>query len=78
MWKFDIEIRSLRQIREFTELASRQPFEVLVGNAWQELSGKDYMAMFCLDFTQPVQVQVACTKEELACFQDGVRMILTQ
>ena len=78
MWKFDIKINSLRQLQGFTELASRQTFEVLVGNAWQELSGKDHMAMFCLDFSQPVQVQVACSEEELACFQDSVRTILAQ
>ena len=77
MKKFDIEIRSLQQIRAFTELASRQPFDVLVGNARQELSGKDYMAMFCLDFSQPVQVQVACSEEECSCFQDSLRTILT-
>ena len=33
MKKFDIEIKSLQHIRAFTELACRQPFEILVGNA---------------------------------------------
>ncbi len=78
MKKFDIEIKSLQQIRAFTELANQLPFEVLVGNARQELSGKDYMAMFSLDFSQPVQVRVACSDEEMACFQHDIQTLLAQ
>lgn len=78
MKKFDIEIKSLQHIRAFTELACRQPFEILVGNARQELSGKDYMAMFCLDFSQPVQVQLACSDEEMACFQQDLQTVFAQ
>ena len=69
MKNFDIMISSFRQVQAFVSLAMRQPFEVLVGNDRQRINGKDFMGMFSLDYTRPVQVTVTCSDEEFANFQ---------
>ncbi len=68
MRQFQIVIRTLKQIQDFVELASLQPFEVMVVNERQKINGKDLMGMFCLDYSQPVDVEVICSLEEYSSF----------
>lgn len=68
MKKFDMIISSFRQVQAFVSLAMTQPFEVLVGNDRQNINGKDFMGMFSLDYTRPVQVTVTCSDEEFTRF----------
>ena len=68
MHSFAIRIRSLRQVQEFVALATIQPFEVMVGNERQQIDGKNFIGMFCLDYSQPVQVSVKCSDEEFSRF----------
>lgn len=69
MKKFDMALRSFRQVQAFVALAMKQPFEVRVGNERQHINGKDFMGMFSLDYSQPVQVSVTCTEEEFSRFR---------
>ena len=69
MREFDIVLRSLRQVQDFVRLAMVQPFDVQVGNDWQNINGKDLMGMFSLDYTHPLKVTVRCTEEEFSAFQ---------
>ena len=69
MKKFDMIISSFRQVQAFVSLAMKQPFEVQVGNDRQHINGKDFMGMFSLDYSRPVQVTVTCSDEEFARFQ---------
>lgn len=69
MKNFDIIISSFCQVQAFVSLAMRQPFEVQVGNDRQRINGKDFMGMFSLDYTRPVQVTVTCSDEEFANFR---------
>ena len=68
MREFHIVLRSLRQVQDFVSLAMTQPFEVHVGNDRQHINGKDFMGMFSLDYSRPVQVSVTCSDEEFARF----------
>jgi hypothetical protein len=68
MKKFDMIISSFRQVQAFVSLAMMQPFEVLVGNDRQHINGKDFMGMFSLDYSRPVQVTVTCSEEEFTRF----------
>jgi len=68
MKKFDIILCSFRQVQDFVALAMKQPFEVRVGNDRQHINGKDFMGMFSLDYSRPVQVTVTCSDEEFARF----------
>lgn len=69
MREFDIVLRSLRQVEDFVTLAMVQPFDVQVGNEWQNINGKDLMGMFCLDYCHPLRVQVMCSEEEFTSFK---------
>lgn len=77
MHKFDIAIRSFRDIQDFVALAMVQPFEILVGNEQQHINGKDFMGMFALDYSRPVQVVVRCSEEECLQFRQKVSQLLT-
>lgn len=72
MREFNIDIRSLQQIRDFVRLAAVQPFEVVVGNHHQTINGKDLMGMYVLDYSRPVQVSVRCSEEEFCRFRQNV------
>ena len=69
MREFSIAIHSCQQVQDFVKLAMLQPFEVLVGNQQQSINGKDFMGMFSLDYTRPVQVCVSCSEEEFLRFR---------
>jgi len=69
---FHIRLTSYQQIQTFVNLASRQSFEILVGNDRQSINGKDFMGMFSLDYTRPVRVQVNCSPDEFAAFKQDV------
>ena len=76
MQEFNIAIRSFRQAQDFVQLAMRQGFDVFVGNARQQINGKDLMGLFSLDHSQPVQVSVNCDQEEFLRFREEVTAIL--
>lgn len=69
MREFDIVLRSLGQIQDFVKIATNQPFEVKVGNEWQDINGKDLMGMFSLDYCRPLRVSVICSEEEYCRFR---------
>lgn len=69
MRQFNICIRSFRQVRAFVDLAMVQPFEVLVGNDQQQVNGKSFIGMFCLDYRKPLWVSVKCSDEAFDRFQ---------
>ena len=66
---FHIRLTTSAQIKTFVALASRQSFDIRVGNDRQTINGKDLMGMFCLDYTRPVKVQTDCTGDEAAAFR---------
>lgn len=68
---FHIRLTNFEQIKTFVALASRQPFDIRVGNDRQNINGKDLMGIFSLDFSRPVRVQANCTAEEAADFRQA-------
>ena len=76
MREFDIVLHSLQQVQDFVQLAMAQPFEVLVGNDRQHINGKDFMGMFCLDYSAPIKVRVRCSSEEFSSFHASARQLL--
>ena len=69
---FHIKLTTFEQIKAFVSIASKQPFDVHVGNDRQHINGKDLMGMFSLDFSRPVQVLADCTADEAAAFRKDV------
>ncbi len=76
MQEFDIHIRSFQEIREFVELATVQPFRVLVGNDLQQVNAKSFIGMVSLDYTRPLQVKADCDVTALERFQHTVEKFL--
>ena len=68
---FHISLSTFQQIQTFIDLASRQPFDVQVGNDRQTINGKDFMGMFSLDYSRPVHVHADCTGHAFEVFQQN-------
>ena len=66
---FHIHLTTFEQIKTFVALASRQPFEIRVGNDRQCINAKDLMGIFSLDFSRPLRVQADCSADEAADFR---------
>ena len=69
MKQFEIALHSFADVQDFVEVATVQPFRVVVGNGRTLVNAKSFMGMFSLDFSEPVHVRVDCTEEECALFR---------
>lgn len=73
MREFNIRIRSMQEAERFVALASAQPYQISVGNDYQNIDGKDFMAMFSLDLRFPLRVCLWCSEEEAAAFMQSAK-----
>ncbi|MBQ7857398.1 MAG: HPr family phosphocarrier protein [Oscillospiraceae bacterium] len=69
MKHFDIFLHSFEDVQDFVELATVQPFRILVGNDRTRVNAKSFMGMFSLDYSMPLQVRMDCTEEECERFK---------
>ena len=69
MKEFRISIRSVEEVQAVVQLAMVQPFEVLVESDRRQVSGKNFMGMFSLDFHQPINVLVDCDEDSFCRFR---------
>ena len=69
MKQFDIVLRSFQDVQDFVEMATVQPFRVLVGNDRARVNAKSFMGMFSLDYNAPLQVRADCSDEECQQFK---------
>ncbi len=69
MKQFDICLQSFDDVQDFVEIATVQPFRILVGNDRTRVNAKSFMGMFSLDFNSPVQVRADCSDEECSKFK---------
>ena len=69
MKHFSIYIHSKEEVQAFVKLAMVQPFDVIVGNASQQVNGKNFMGMFSLDYKRPLQVLVNCDEDSFQQFR---------
>ena len=76
MQKFDIMLRSLQDVQEFVTLAARQPFAITVGNEFQSIDGKDFMGMFSLDYSRPLEVCIDCPQNRCSLFLQNTAKFL--
>lgn len=69
MREFTISIRSVEEVQAFVQLAMVQSFDVLVESDRRQVSGKNFMGMFSLDFHQPIRVLVNCDEDSFCRFR---------
>ena len=71
MKHFQIFLHSVAEVQDFVTLAMVQPFQVLVGKPNHCISGKNFMGMFSLDYSQPLDVQVDCDEDQFLLFRQA-------
>ncbi len=76
MREFTIYIRSFQDVQDFVSIATVQPFRIVVGNDRCRVNAKSFMGMFGLDYSQPLQVRMACTQEEYNAFLEAASRFL--
>lgn len=76
MKQFDIELHSFADVQDFVEIATVQPFRILVGNDRSRVNAKSFMGMFSLDYSEPIQVRADCTDEECVRFKQAAAKFL--
>ena len=76
MKQFDIMLQSFRDVQEFVEIATVQPFRVLVGDRQALVNAKSFMGMFSVDYSQPIHVRADCTDEQNRSFQSALSRFL--
>ncbi len=76
MKQFDICLRSFEDVQDFVELATVQPFRILVGNDRTRVNAKSFMGMFSLDFSIPLQVRADCSQEQCDRFMSAASRFL--
>lgn len=69
MREFEIQIKSVRDVLTFVNLATSRPFDVTVGNEYHQVNGKSFMEMFCLNYSRPLKATMNCTEEEFQQFR---------
>ena len=72
MKQFDIVLHSFQDVQDFVEIATIQPFRVLVGNDRARVNAKSFMGMFSLDYSEPLKVRMSCSEEAFHNFLTAV------
>ena len=76
MKQFDITLYSFEDVQEFVEIATVQPFRIVLGNVRTLVNAKSFMGVFSLDFKQAVHVRADCTDEQFRAFQEAAAKFL--
>ena len=72
---FTIRLGSVRDVEEFVNLSTAQPYSVYLDDGAHRVNGKSFMEMFTINFTQPLLVEVA-GKENEADFARAAKRFL--
>ncbi len=70
--EFIISLGSVRDVEEFVNAATAQPFPVYLDDGEHRINGKSFMEMFCLTLTRPLRVTAECTRAEFEAFRSTV------
>ena len=74
--QFDICLRSFQDVQDFVEMATVQPFRVLVGNDRARVNAKSFMGMVSLDYSRPLLVRADCDSQAMQTFRSVVSKFL--
>ena len=76
MKEFEIRLSCVQDVQEFVSLATAKSFLVHVRDRYNEVNGKSFLEMFCLNFTHPLTAVVECGEEELRQLQSEMHKFL--
>ena len=66
--EFMIRLGSVRDVEDFVRLSTEQPYPVYLDDGNQQVNGKSFMEMFCLNLTRPLRVTVQCGEDQVQDF----------
>jgi len=75
---FMVCFHSFRDIQEFVNLCTRQPFRVTVGSERYQVNATSLMGMFSLNCRRPQRVMMECTEEEFDRFRQEAQRFLSE
>ena len=58
--EFMIRLGSVRDVEEFVNLSTAQPYSVYLDDGAHRVNGKSFMEMFCIDLRRRLTVTVDC------------------
>ncbi len=67
--EFQIKLRSFRDVQEFIQIATVQPFRVWVGNENQKANATSFMGLVSLDHRRPLWVRADCDPDAFLRFR---------
>ena len=65
---FMIRLGSVRDVEEFVNLSTAQPYSIYLDDGAHRVNGKSFMEMFCLVLTRPLRVTLECSDEQFRGF----------
>ena len=65
---FMIRLGSVRDVEEFVNLSTAQPYSIYLDDGAHRVNGKSFMEMFCLVLTRPLRVTLECTEAQARDF----------
>ena len=75
--EFQVRLTCVQDVLEFVTLATGCSFPITVGDRHHRVDGKNFMEMFCLDFSAPITARLDCSQEEFDRFrQDAARFVV--
>ena len=76
MKEFAIRLSSVQDVQEFVDLATSRIFSVHVRDRYNEVNGKSFMEMFCLNYSHPLFAVVDCDEEQLQQLRSEMHQFL--
>lgn len=73
MRKFNIQLASINDVKNFVNAASAQMFDVDLVSGRYVIDAKSIMGIFSLDLSKPIAVEVHGTDDESAKFYEIVK-----
>ena len=64
MKEFAVRLVSVQDVQKFVTLVTSQAFPVFVRDRYQQVNGKSFLEMFCLNFTHPLFAMAECGEEQ--------------
>ncbi len=78
MYKFNVAISSINEVKEFVNAACKQMVDIDIISGRYVIDAKSIMGIFSIDLTKPVTVSVNGTEEDYNAFREAVKDMIVE
>ena len=68
MREIKVQFQSFRDVREFSQLAARQPFQITVGTEKYRVNATSVLGIFTLNCRRPLTASFTCSEDDFLRF----------